>query len=61
MAKSLKLDVLAEGVETQQQLDFLCDYGCAQYQGYLFSKPVKKAEIEKLLRQYQSTLKSANN
>lgn len=49
MAKSLKLDVLAEGVETQQQLDFLCSIGCAHYQGYLFSKPVQKNEAEKML------------
>jgi diguanylate cyclase (GGDEF)-like protein/PAS domain S-box-containing protein len=49
MAKSLSLDVLAEGVETQQQLDFLCGIGCAHYQGYLFSKPVQKNEAEKML------------
>jgi len=49
MAKSLKLDVLAEGVETQQQLDFLSSIGCAQYQGYLFSRPMQKNEAEKML------------
>lgn len=56
MAKSLKLNVLAEGVETQQQLDFLRHYGCDQYQGYLFSKPVVKAEIEKMLLAFQKII-----
>jgi diguanylate cyclase (GGDEF)-like protein/PAS domain S-box-containing protein len=58
MAKNLKLDVLAEGVETQQQLDYLCSIGCTQYQGYLFSKPVKKSEAEKLLLEFLNSKKS---
>ena len=40
MAQSLKLDVVAEGVETQQQLDFLRARGCLAAQGYFFSKPL---------------------
>jgi len=40
MAQSLKLDVVAEGVETQQQVDFLRARGCHAAQGYFFSKPL---------------------
>jgi diguanylate cyclase (GGDEF)-like protein/PAS domain S-box-containing protein len=40
MAKSLKQEVVAEGVETQAQLDFLRQRQCDQMQGYLFSKPI---------------------
>ncbi len=40
MAKNLRLDVIAEGVETRQQQQFLLDNGCLHFQGYLFGKPV---------------------
>ena len=40
MAKKLKLDVVAEGVETQRQLEVLRELGCDRYQGYLFSPAV---------------------
>jgi EAL domain-containing protein (putative c-di-GMP-specific phosphodiesterase class I) len=40
MARSLNLDVIAEGVETQWQWDTLIRQGCDQYQGYLFGRPV---------------------
>jgi diguanylate cyclase (GGDEF)-like protein/PAS domain S-box-containing protein len=49
MARSLRLDVLAEGVETEQQLAFLCQQGCDQYQGYFFSKPVPVDEFQQAL------------
>lgn len=39
MAQTLKLDVIAEGVETEIQRKLLIDYGCNHFQGYLFSKP----------------------
>jgi len=49
MAHTLKLQVIAEGVETQAQLDFLNDHGCDTYQGYLFSRPVPPDAIPPML------------
>jgi diguanylate cyclase (GGDEF)-like protein len=48
MAHSLGLKVVAEGVETVDQLAFLAANGCDEYQGYLFSKPVPAAEWPKI-------------
>ncbi|HEY0281672.1 MAG TPA: EAL domain-containing protein, partial [Rhizomicrobium sp.] len=50
MAHSLRLKVVAEGVETREQLDFLRIYGCDEVQGYLLSKPVSATEISEKLR-----------
>ncbi len=50
MAHGLGLEVVAEGVETEEQLKILADYGCDVAQGYLFSKPVSAEEISTLLR-----------
>ncbi|MDM0056298.1 bifunctional diguanylate cyclase/phosphodiesterase [Variovorax fucosicus] len=46
MARSLDLAIVAEGVETEQQLAFLEKHGCTLYQGYLFGKPVALAEFD---------------
>jgi len=50
MAESLMLEVIAEGVETEEQRQQLLNKGCIHYQGYLFSKPVPIEEFESLLR-----------
>jgi len=50
LAQSLKLDVIAEGVETEAQRQFLDVHGCPTCQGYLFSKPVPLTEFEALLQ-----------
>ena len=51
MARNLNLDVIAEGVETERQRQFLQDNGCSHYQGYLFGKPVPVEQFEALLQQ----------
>jgi EAL domain-containing protein (putative c-di-GMP-specific phosphodiesterase class I) len=52
MAHNLALDVIAESVETEAQLDLLCQYGCRTFQGYLFSEPVPAGEFDELLAGY---------
>jgi EAL domain-containing protein (putative c-di-GMP-specific phosphodiesterase class I) len=49
LGKSLHMRVVAEGVETREQLEFLCEHGCAQGQGYYFSRPVPATELLHLL------------
>jgi diguanylate cyclase (GGDEF)-like protein/PAS domain S-box-containing protein len=49
MAHNLHLKVVAEGVETEDQLEFLRRNGCDEFQGYLISQPVTAAEFEKML------------
>jgi len=49
LAHALEMKVVAEGVETQEQLDFIRDLMCEEYQGYLFSRPVPADEATKHL------------
>lgn len=51
MAHSLSLDVIAEGVETEDQRQLLLENGCTHFQGYLFGKPLPIDQFEDLLKQ----------
>ena len=51
MAKTLDLTVVAEGVETREQLEFLRSLDCDEMQGYYFSKPIEADRVTQLLRQ----------
>jgi EAL domain-containing protein (putative c-di-GMP-specific phosphodiesterase class I) len=50
LARKLNLRVVAEGVETAEQVVFLRDHDCEEMQGYYFCKPVTAPEVEKLLQ-----------
>ena len=52
MGKTLSLTVVAEGVETQQQEEYLRAHGCDEMQGYYFSRPIEAKDFAVLLRQY---------
>jgi diguanylate cyclase (GGDEF)-like protein/PAS domain S-box-containing protein len=53
LGKGLKLDIIAEGVETGTQRDFLAALGCHVMQGYLFSRPLPASEIPGILSRYR--------
>lgn len=52
MAKTLNLKTVAEGVETQEQVNKLIDEGCDELQGYYFSKPLPISDFIKYVKQY---------
>lgn len=58
MGRALKLHIVAEGVETRDQLAFLRLQACDAYQGYLFSKPVPAHQLQYLLRDRLSDVAS---
>jgi EAL domain-containing protein (putative c-di-GMP-specific phosphodiesterase class I) len=49
MAKKLELSITVEGVETEEQFQFLRNLGCEKYQGYLVSKPLPILKLNDLL------------
>ncbi|MGA2550403.1 MAG: EAL domain-containing protein [Burkholderiaceae bacterium] len=49
LAKSLRFDSVAEGIETEEQAEFLIDQGCDSGQGYLFGQPLSATEVGRLL------------
>lgn len=53
MARSLNLDVIAEGVETAEQLVFLQENNCQDIQGYIYSKPLSVEQLEEYLHAHQ--------
>jgi len=51
MGQQLRQEIVAEGVETVEQMAFLRDLGCDQLQGYLFSPPVEAGVFEGMVRE----------
>ncbi|MCX7179069.1 MAG: EAL domain-containing protein, partial [Proteobacteria bacterium] len=60
LAQSMGLAVIAEGVETGAQLEFLAANGCKVYQGYYFSRPLSLADFEKLAQRGLLTANAGN-
>ncbi len=54
LAHNLKLKVIAEGVETREQLELLAANGCDEIQGYYFSVPTTAEECAKMMRENRS-------
>jgi diguanylate cyclase (GGDEF)-like protein/PAS domain S-box-containing protein len=50
LARALQLRVIAEGVETEEQLKYLASVGCQEYQGFIYSRPVPARELIELVR-----------
>ncbi|MEO1937819.1 MAG: EAL domain-containing protein, partial [Sulfurimonas sp.] len=50
LAKALDLEVVAEGVETQEDLDFMIEHGCYLIQGYYYSKPLSNEDMKEFLK-----------
>lgn len=50
-AQTMHIEVVAEGVETKSQIEFLAEIGCDTAQGYFFSKPLKSSDYEKILQE----------
>jgi EAL domain-containing protein (putative c-di-GMP-specific phosphodiesterase class I) len=60
MAKSLGVDTVAEGVETEEQLEQLTRLGCHRAQGYLLAKPMNASAVAKLLARASATAATAD-
>lgn len=61
MAHSMNLSVVAEGVETEQQLELLRSINCDRAQGHLFGRPIPGRELEPFLRKYQEPVENTRH
>ncbi|MCR5774122.1 MAG: GGDEF domain-containing phosphodiesterase [Lachnospiraceae bacterium] len=52
MAQALDMDIIVEGVETENQLNILSEMGCSNFQGFYFSKPIPTTDFESIYDQY---------
>lgn len=59
LSRNLKLRTIVEGVETEEQFNVLSNLGCNDFQGYLFSKPVRAESFELLLKKQQSEISAS--
>ena len=53
IARSIGLNIVVEGIETEEQLQILKRLKCHKIQGYYFSRPVPEAELSRVLSEYQ--------
>ncbi len=60
LGHSLRLEVIAEGVETKEQLDFLVDRGCDAVQGFYFSRPIPTDQFTRLLESGRQVMQTAS-
>ena len=60
IVRALNLSVVAEGVETKQQSDWLISKGCTEHQGFFYSKPLSLDEVKQLTSNDISALKKFN-
>lgn len=61
LAKSMKFDIIAEGVETQEEQNYLISKGCTAIQGYYNAKPMPASEMEIFLQKYSKTKNLPNS
>ena len=54
LAQVLGLEIIAEGVETEQQKEYLTNLGCSQFQGFLYSKPLNIVDFEKFIYEFNN-------
>ncbi len=59
LADSLGLEIIAEGAETGEQVDFLLDHGCRQIQGYFYSRPLPSGDAERFILDYDGIARRA--
>lgn len=60
LSNTLNIDVIAEGVETKEQIDYLMTYGCHHVQGWYYSKARASDEIVKMIKQGKARLRTQN-
>jgi EAL domain-containing protein (putative c-di-GMP-specific phosphodiesterase class I) len=59
LANSLNMKIIAEGVETEKQKEFLVENGCVNIQGYLYSKPISSTEVSEILKDKETFFKKS--
>ena len=61
LARNLRLDVIAEGVDDDEQLRFLAELGCTRVQGFLVSRPIPGSEVPKFIARYVDSYEAVSS